>query len=83
MPVVGNVYPVGVEYVPLPLTVTVSVSTVALLYISVNVIVPVGLFPADRKAVSFSLTPTTATFLCDCAEDAPRVTELGLGDVES
>jgi len=69
--------------VPLPVTVTVSVSTVVLLYTSVNVMVPVGLIPSESTAESFRVTPMKATFLPGCAEDVPRMTELGLGEVES
>jgi hypothetical protein len=73
VPVVANVNPVGVVYVPLPLTVTVSVSTVTLLGSwRVNVIVPVGLLPSERVAESLRVT-----------DDVPNVTELGLAVVES
>ena len=57
-------------------------STVVLLYTSVNVIVPVGLMPAESTAESFSITPAATEILFGCAEEALRVTELGLGEVE-
>ena len=44
--------------------------------------VPVGLFPAESTAESFSVTPAATAILFGCAEDALRVTELGLGEVE-
>ena len=54
----------------MPVTVTVSVSTVVLLYTRVNVIVPVGLLPAESTAESFSVTPVTANFLLGFTEAA-------------
>ena len=68
---------------PLPLTVTVSVSTVVLLYMRVKVMVPVGLMPFESTAESFSIVPMAATFLPAGAADVPRVTEVGIGVVES